>query len=309
MALCGRKTCARHSHLEHAGPGETDLSQQSLRRPSVFQSFLTTEGSGFLFAWYVMLLLSNWAEKSSLRDTKSDIFFIKTHGGLRTVKSRDGVVTFKAFVWRIWLWSAWVWNPAWYVWVGIHIIWESPLLAIFLQKSNHMACVVAANGNGFGLYLLHFGVCDVCPGHLQTWTNCAWKVEINFLHQREMWRRVSITGLYSHLWHNTVLLLSVLVRDAVCLSRFNLQPAKDSLTLLCFFGNHTLTTIVVRLCLTDGGCPLEEIYFYDWCFELGSSWNPWKAWEAIKIEEVFIFLRRIFSHINILLFHIRSTQT
>lgn len=158
-----------------------------------------------------------------------------------------------------------------------------------------MACVVAANGNGFGLYLLHFGVCDVCPGHLQAWTNCAWQVEIHFLHQREMWRRVSITGLYSHLWHSTVLLLSVLVRDAVCLSRFNLQPAKDSLTLLCFFGNHTLTTIVVRLCrwgMSSGGNLFLWLMLRAWVFL-----KPMKGMGGHKNWRSFYFFKEnLFSH-------------
>lgn len=115
------------------------------------------------------------------------------------------------------------------------ISWESPLPAIFclliglaqnhILQSNHLACFMGANSNGFGLYLLYLAfVMWVRAISKPGPTACnAWQVLcINFLHQREVWRSVSITGLYSHIWHSTALPLSVLVTDVVCFSWFKL---------------------------------------------------------------------------------------
>lgn len=86
---------------------------------------------------------------------------------------------------------------------------------------------------------------------------CAWQVLcIHFLHQREVWRSVSITGLYSHLWHSIVLLLSVSVKDVVCLSR----PAKDSSILQFFLRESHFNNNRHRRGMSSG----ENPFLCDW---------------------------------------------
>lgn len=76
-------------------------------------------------------------------------------------------------------------------------------------------------------------------------------------------------------------------------------PPKGSSTRHRLFENHTLTTIVVRLCRTDGGCPPEKVYFWDSCFMLGSCKRR-KAWEPKKIpnESWGMFFVLLFEHEN-----------
>lgn len=99
-------------------------------------------------------------------------------------------------------------------WTPNETTWEYPLQAIsnllmrlaplhdglHSAEGNRLACVRPANSNGFGLKPPRLAFA-VCPGYLRVRSQqLLWQVVcMNFLHQREAWGRVGLTGLDSRL--------------------------------------------------------------------------------------------------------------